>query len=226
MQPALYKEPNALPSDSIACGSPPPDSASVPPLAPPPRNRNEGLPVTPRYEFAHIYEDSVGFENPMNLKQSDLAEACRRVRAPSGGTKAELVKRLKERGALTLRQVQDLVKLYRDAGREEVGHSRLVSSREPRGSEGESFRLISIISDPKHATAVHFLYNKPEDRSGLDVPRVDPFAESFRIQFNDEMFEPEAPDAALGITEDILDEMAACACDRPNVRNGTVLKAR
>jgi hypothetical protein len=58
-------------------------------------------------------------------------------------------------------------------------------NREPKWTGGESIRLISILSDPRHATSLHFLYNKPDDRSGLDVPRVDPFAESLRLQFND-----------------------------------------
>jgi hypothetical protein len=56
--------------------------------------------------------------------------------------------------------------------------------------------------------------------------RVDPFAESFRLQFNDENYEPEAHDAALGITQDLLDELAEAASKHPHERNWTVFKSR
>jgi hypothetical protein len=163
---------------------------------------------------------------PINLKQTDLAVACKRICVPSGGKKVELVNRLAEKGATTTAQIEELILLYHEEGREDVPVVSRALNREPKWTGGESIRLISILSDPRHATSLHFLYNKPDDRSGLDVPRVDPFAEAFRLQFNDENYEPEAPDAALGITQDLLDELAEKASTHPHERNGTVLKSR
>jgi hypothetical protein len=48
--------------------------------------------------------------------------------------------------------------------------------------------------------------HKPEDRSGIDVRREGPFNSTFEALLNDVMYEPEAPDAALGITQGSLDK--------------------
>jgi hypothetical protein len=68
------------------------------------------------------------------------------------------------------------------------------------------------------------MYDKPDDRSGIDVRREDPFEMSLKLLFNDPAFEPEASDSALSKTQSALDEMAAAAVDRPHQRKAEVIK--
>jgi hypothetical protein len=165
--------------------------------------------------------------NPMILTQIELGAACKRINVACGGSKAELMRRLAGKGYVSLAWISHLCTLYEEHGRENVVRSRgQPAPREPNWTEGETLRLIYVVADPKHAVDIYYLYNKPEDRSGVDVRREDPFAMAFRLQFNDISFEPDAPAPALGITEDVLSDMAESACDRPYDRNGTVLKAR
>jgi hypothetical protein len=70
------------------------------------------------------------------------------------------------------------------------------------------------------------MYYKPEDRSGIDVRREDPLDFAFEALFDDVMCEPEAPDAAFGITQGPLEEMAEEAALRPHKRKSDVVKNR
>jgi hypothetical protein len=166
-------------------------------------------------------------ENPANLTQTELQRACKRINIKCGGSKSEVVKRLAENGYVSLQSVSKLSTMFEDLGPQVMPRSRVQSAiREPMWTAGESFRLIAVVSDPRHATDVYYMYHKPEDRSGIDVRREDPFTSTFEALFNDVMYEPEAPDAALGITQGSLDEMAEEAALRPHKRKGDVLKNR
>jgi hypothetical protein len=63
-------------------------------------------------------------------------------------------------------------------------------------------------------------------RSARDSRRIDPFKVAFMHALNDENYYPEAPDAAIGITEDVLDKMAEEARRRQYIRDGTTLAKR
>jgi hypothetical protein len=156
-------------------------------------------------------------DNPANLTQAELQQTCKRINIKSGGSKSDVVKRLAENGYGSLQSVSKLSKMFEDLGAQVMPRSRVHSViREPMWTAGESFRLIAVVSDPRHATDVYYMYHKPEDRSGIDVRREDPFNSTFEALFNVVMYEPEAPDAALGITQRSLDKMAEEAALRPH----------
>jgi hypothetical protein len=91
---------------------------------------------------------------------------------------------------------------------------------------GESFRLISIIADAMYATDVHYMYNKADNRSTIDAGRQDPFSGAFMHDFNVVDYAPEPPDACLGISQDVLDEMAVDGENRPHQRGSMALSRR
>jgi hypothetical protein len=133
--------------------------------------------------------------------------------------------RLISNGKHNREQVQKLFSEY-NQGERHPGLERTASRREQSWKSGESYHLVSILSDPRHSTDLHYLYNKPESRGALDARRIDPFSAAFLHVFNDENYYPEAPDAAIGITEDVLDKIAEEARRRPHIRDGTTLAKR
>jgi hypothetical protein len=168
--------------------------------------------------------DKIG-SDPMSLTQEDLGRACRRLGLSSTGRKDERLARLISNGKHTREQVQKLVSEY-NQGERHHSLEHPASRREPSWTSGESYRLVSILSDPRYSTDFHYLYNKPESRGALDARRIDPFSAAFLHAFNDENYYPEAPDAAIGITEDVLDKMAEEAKRRPHILDGTTLAKR
>jgi hypothetical protein len=76
------------------------------------------------------------------LKQTDLAIACKRIRVPSGGKKVVLVNCLAEKGATTTTQIEELILLYHEEGREEIPVVSRAVNREPKWNGGEYIRPI------------------------------------------------------------------------------------
>jgi hypothetical protein len=161
----------------------------------------------------------------MSLTQEDIGRACRRLWISSTGRKDERLARLISNGKHTREQVQKLVSEY-NQGELHPGLERTDSRREPSWTSGESYHLVSILSDPRHPTGFHYLYNKPESRGALDARRIDTFSAAFLHAYNDENYYREAPEAAIGTMEYVLEKMAEEARRRPHIRDGTTLAKR
>jgi hypothetical protein len=94
-------------------------------------------------------------DNLGNLTQAELQRACKRININCGGSKSDVVKWLAENGSVSLQPDSILSTMFEDLGSQVMPRSRVQSAiREPMWTAGESFWLIAVVSDPRHATEV------------------------------------------------------------------------
>jgi hypothetical protein len=141
-----------------------------------------------------------------------LQTACKRAGVSCSGSKAVLVSRLAKRKFTDVESVQRLASEY-DANPErmqnqgELGNSGICSrDREPNWSKNEYARLCHVICDPRNATALTALHNRPESRAELDNGRHDPWSNEFPEMFNDPQFCPDVPEISGGAIQEEIDQ--------------------
>jgi hypothetical protein len=76
---------------------------------------------------------------PLNLKKTDLAVACKRIRVPCGRRRLSWLIGKRRRGQA---QIEELTLFYHEEGREDVPVVSREVNREPKWTGGDSIKLI------------------------------------------------------------------------------------
>lgn len=134
--------------------------------------------------------------------QAQLSNACKRLGLSGSGSKSILVARLNKKYINSHSETMQLHAEYLEKGPDETGGQG--RGRAPNWTKDDSARLCHVIADWRHSTIVADLYQRIQDRSELDTGRKDPFADEFKLLFNDAEFQPDIPVVCDGVTDDIL----------------------
>jgi hypothetical protein len=166
----------------------------------------------------------------VSLTQSVLQTACKRAVVSWSGSKAVLVSLLAKQKFADVESVQRLASEY-DANPErmqiqgELGNSGIGSrDREPNWSKNEYARLCHVVCDPRNATALTALYNRPESRAELDNGRHDPWSNEIPAMFNDPQFCPDVPEISGGAIQEEIDQFYPAFWKHK--RTGSLLKKK
>jgi hypothetical protein len=162
-----------------------------------------------------------------SLTQDVLQQACKRAGVSSSGSKASLIARLHKNGHRSYDEVQKLAHDFHDtrerirSGVPPVGEAR---DREPNWHKNETARLCHVVADPRNATVLQSIYNKPENRAELDAGRHDPWSNDFPDLFNDESYIPDVPFVSGGTVQEEID--AFDPAFHRHKRAGSILKRK
>jgi hypothetical protein len=190
--------------------------SSIPPNIPAQRNENETSSLEPSKN------------DVSSLTQSMLQMACKRAGVSCSGSKAVLVTRLNKRGFTNVQSVRKLAEEYeanpaRIQFQGDFLNSGICSrDREPNWNKNEYARPCHVICDPRNATALTALYNRPESRAELDQGRHDPWSNEFPEMFNDPQFRPDVPEISGGAIQEEIDQLDPAF--HKHKRTGALLK--